>query len=226
METKIIGKILLILGFVFVFASAIKRVHGGGQNVDAGDPNFARPAGQAAPPEPAKLDKATQARVSRSYGKLPLSFEANEGQQNQQVQFLCRGSGYDLFLTNREAVLVLTKPENPASPPARKATLSQRERKGAMDRFTRDPCGSKSSSQSDGRGGVAGQGQLPRRQRSLQVAHRCGDLRQNALRTSLSGRRPGLLRQPGETGIRFCRGTRSRSGVYPTQDDRCARRCA
>lgn len=129
MKTKISGKILLILGFVFVFASAIKQVHGGGQKVDAGDPNFARPAGQAAPPEPAKLDKATQARVSRSYGKLPLSFEANEGQQDEQVKFLCRGSGYDLFLANREAVLVLTKPENPASPPARKATLSQKNAK-------------------------------------------------------------------------------------------------
>jgi hypothetical protein len=87
------------------------------------------PAGQAAPTEPAKLDKATQARVSRSYGKLPLSFEANEGQQDEQVKFLCRGSRYDLFLADREAVLVLTKPENPASPPARKATLSQKNAK-------------------------------------------------------------------------------------------------
>ena len=64
--------------------------------------------------EPAKVDKATRARVSESYGKLPLSFEANEGQQDGQVKFLSRGSGYNLFLTNREAVLVLSKPEKPA----------------------------------------------------------------------------------------------------------------
>jgi len=88
------------------------------------------PAGQAAPPEPVKPDKATRARVSKSYGKLPLSFEANEGQQDRQVKFLCRGSGYNLFLTNREAVLVLTKREKPLTPPANKTTLSQKKPKG------------------------------------------------------------------------------------------------
>ena len=87
---------------------------------------------QGAVPEPAKVDKATRARVSRSYGKLPLSFEANEGQQDGQVKFLSRGSGYNLFLTNQEAVLVLTKLEKLATSPARKAvhaTLSQKEPK-------------------------------------------------------------------------------------------------
>ena len=80
------------------------------------------PGARGAALEPAKVDKATRARVSGSYGKLPLSFEANEGQQDGQVKFLSRGSGYNLFLTNREAVLVLTKPEKPATSPASKAT--------------------------------------------------------------------------------------------------------
>ncbi len=88
------------------------------------------PTGQAAAPEPIKPDKATRARVSESYGKLPLSFEANEGQQDRQVKFLSRGSGYNLFLSNRETVLVLSKPEKPATPPARKATRSQKKPKG------------------------------------------------------------------------------------------------
>ena len=87
------------------------------------------PTGQAAAPEPIKPDKATRARVSESYGKLPLSFEANEGQQDRQVKFLSRGSGYNLFLSNREAVLVLSKPEKPATPPAKKATRSQKKPK-------------------------------------------------------------------------------------------------
>ena len=47
-----------------------------------------------------------EARASEAYGKLPLSFEANKGQSNAQVKFLSRGSGYSLFLTNEEAVLV------------------------------------------------------------------------------------------------------------------------
>ncbi|MEO7725271.1 MAG: SBBP repeat-containing protein [Chthoniobacterales bacterium] len=38
------------------------------------------------------------------------------------MKFLSRGSGYNLFLTNREAVLVLSKPEKPAPRPANKAT--------------------------------------------------------------------------------------------------------
>ena len=79
------------------------------------------PGAQGAPPTPANVDKATRARVSESYGKLPLSFEANKGQHDGQVKFLSRGSGYNLFLTNREAVLVLTKPEEAAPPTARKA---------------------------------------------------------------------------------------------------------
>lgn len=43
------------------------------------------------------------------YGKLPLTFEANQGQSNSRVKFLSRGDGYTLFLTSTEAVLSLQK---------------------------------------------------------------------------------------------------------------------
>jgi hypothetical protein len=43
------------------------------------------------------------------YGKLPLSFEANQGQSDPQVRFLSHGSGYSLYLTDHAAVLALTK---------------------------------------------------------------------------------------------------------------------
>ena len=56
-------------------------------------------------------DHARRIRLSENYGRLPLSFETNEGQQDPQVQFLSRGRGYNLFLTPQEAVLALTKPE-------------------------------------------------------------------------------------------------------------------
>ena len=52
-------------------------------------------------------DAATQAHVSAAYGQLPLSFEANSGQTDSQVNFLSRGSGYTLFLAPDEAVLSL-----------------------------------------------------------------------------------------------------------------------
>jgi uncharacterized repeat protein (TIGR01451 family) len=53
-----------------------------------------------------------QARISEAYGKLPLSFEANQGQADPQVKFLSRGSGYSLFLTSTEAVLALSRVVN------------------------------------------------------------------------------------------------------------------
>jgi len=64
------------------------------------------PVATAVPP-----DKAAQARVVAAYGRLPLSFEANQGQVDAQVQFLSHGPGYHLFLTGNEAVLELQKAE-------------------------------------------------------------------------------------------------------------------
>ncbi len=46
-------------------------------------------------------------QVMDSQRKLPLSFEANQGQTDQRVKFLSRGSGYTLFLTEDSAVLAL-----------------------------------------------------------------------------------------------------------------------
>jgi beta-propeller repeat-containing protein len=53
------------------------------------------------------VDAVADARVSEAYGKLPLHFEANRGQTHEEVRFLARGSGYSLYLTAGEAVLVL-----------------------------------------------------------------------------------------------------------------------
>jgi hypothetical protein len=58
--------------------------------------------------ETPKFGSATQ-RVAETFGRLPLSFEANVGQTDPQVRFLSRGSGYTLFLTSGEAVLVAGK---------------------------------------------------------------------------------------------------------------------
>src|SRR4029077_5841117 len=53
----------------------------------------------------------SKARLVNSYGRLPLSFEANRGRTDSQVKFMSRGQGYTLFLTRRaETVLVLRKP--------------------------------------------------------------------------------------------------------------------
>jgi hypothetical protein len=53
-------------------------------------------------------DLAMQAKVAESYGKLPLSFEANHGQTDGRVKFLSRTGEYTIFLTGDEAVLALS----------------------------------------------------------------------------------------------------------------------
>lgn len=54
-----------------------------------------------------QLDAATKANVLSTYTKLPLRFEANQGQTDKQVNFLARGNSYNVFLTPTEAVLTL-----------------------------------------------------------------------------------------------------------------------
>jgi hypothetical protein len=72
----------------------------------------------SAQPKPAAQPKPTAA-LQANYGKLPLSFEANQGQADPQARFTARGQGYSLDLTDSAAVLALTKPEKPkpAAPP-------------------------------------------------------------------------------------------------------------
>src|SRR5438876_7797589 len=55
----------------------------------------------------AEVSKPVKPALLETYGKLPLSFEANDGQADPQVKFLSRGRGYTLFLTSTETVLVL-----------------------------------------------------------------------------------------------------------------------
>jgi hypothetical protein len=61
-----------------------------------------------APPRTAP-DAIARANVEAAYGKLPLRFEANQGQTDGQVKFLARGSGYSLYLTAAETVLRLRR---------------------------------------------------------------------------------------------------------------------
>jgi hypothetical protein len=75
---------------------------------------------------PAQIKAQTQPRqaahakptLAADYGKLPLSFEANQGQSDPQVKFLSRGNGYALFLTDKAAVLSLTKADPTTKPDA------------------------------------------------------------------------------------------------------------
>ena len=59
------------------------------------------------------VDKATRTRINDAYVKLPLRFEANQGQTDQPVKYISRGTGYSLYLTSGEAVLALSRHVRP-----------------------------------------------------------------------------------------------------------------
>jgi hypothetical protein len=48
-------------------------------------------------------------QVAAHYGKLPLSFEPNQGQTDERVQFLARGAGYTIFLSPASATFALRR---------------------------------------------------------------------------------------------------------------------
>ncbi|HWT01381.1 MAG TPA: SBBP repeat-containing protein [Pyrinomonadaceae bacterium] len=75
-------------------------------------------AESSAPPQPEAADQATAARAGAAYGKLPLSFVADE--VGGRARFVSRGKGYSLTLTPTEAVLVLAASRGSASPAAAK----------------------------------------------------------------------------------------------------------
>jgi hypothetical protein len=102
------------------------------------------PAGDTPIPS-ARTESNEQARrthFAETYGKLPLSFEENQGQVDEKVKFLSRGSGYTLFLTPTEAVLALSaqssKPQDqrgarrePRKPPSTKSSVLRMKLIGA-----------------------------------------------------------------------------------------------
>ncbi len=48
-------------------------------------------------PASATVSESLKKKVLQTYGRLPLSFEANHGQTDASVDFLARGAGYNLF---------------------------------------------------------------------------------------------------------------------------------
>src|SRR6266436_9372393 len=63
-------------------------------------PSSASARPDTVPTRTALVDKATRTRITDTYMKLPLRFEANQGQTDQTVKYISRGPGYSLFLTS------------------------------------------------------------------------------------------------------------------------------
>src|SRR5262245_38887610 len=63
----------------------------------------------AAPLNPAAA--TTRAKMNEAYGKLPLSFEINQGQADAPVKFLSIGGNYTILLSPNEVALNLNGAE-------------------------------------------------------------------------------------------------------------------
>jgi len=60
------------------------------------------------------LPAAAASSANPIYGKIDLAFERNLGQADGRVEFLGRGSGHTVFLTQNEAVIGFTAPKTSA----------------------------------------------------------------------------------------------------------------
>src|SRR5260370_24689717 len=90
-RTQLISILLLGLAALAISIPASRSVRSSGQS---------HSALSAVPGKPAS---STQASLLSSYGKLPLSFEENQGQTDPRVKFLARGKGYTVFLPDNES---------------------------------------------------------------------------------------------------------------------------
>src|SRR5262249_38931853 len=98
----------LSLGAIFVFGIAAKGDNLGSTNYS---PNQTAVPARATATVEATVNPERHMLINAEYGRLPLSFEPNEGQSDSRVKFLSTGAGYVLFLTTTEAVLSLRIPQ-------------------------------------------------------------------------------------------------------------------
>lgn len=79
---------------------------------------------------PARSESSNSATVdfrtpsNGPFASLPLLFEENRGQVDPTVRYLARGPGYQVFLTSREAVVVLANAAETSRPEAGRSTAS------------------------------------------------------------------------------------------------------
>ena len=126
---------------IVVHGATITALCAGGAGVTARAPKAAaaHERGVSTADHAVTPDLAASAQVREGYGHLPLSFEANHGQSDSTVKFLSRGSGYSLFLTSTEAVLVLSQSiadESRKASRVARAAVGARHRKSAVVRMT------------------------------------------------------------------------------------------
>jgi hypothetical protein len=106
MQSKVKVRLVVSVLAALMLAALFLSVYGSASIPTEGSRDHVR---MATTPTAASQNKA---KMVEGYGKLPLHFEVNTGQADQQVKFLSRGRGYSLFLTANQAVLSLNSPQS------------------------------------------------------------------------------------------------------------------
>ena len=150
-------------------------------------------------PTPLPANRVSRHDRSDAYGALPLSFELNQGQTNQQVRFLARSEGYVLFLTATEAVMAL---DNPAAHQKGKENRAALSRAGDSAARPPRPIVRMKLEGANPEPRIEGLEQLPSTSNYFAGSDpaewhtRYSQFHSRALHASLSRDRHGLLRQP------------------------------
>lgn len=114
MRTSTLARMSAQLLAIVPILSLVAAVPVGSQTPSPSTANSAAGAGDSS---------ALKAQMSEAYGRLPLHFEANQGQIDNRVKFVSRGTHCNVFLTSTEAVLELIQPKP--------ATRERPEQRGA-----------------------------------------------------------------------------------------------
>jgi hypothetical protein len=91
----------LAAGAMYLSAGPAIRPHDAHPTASVAKPHFVNASFSA-------NTDASHQRVLNAYGRLPLAFDANQGQTDPQVKYVARGNGYSLFLTSNKAVLSMS----------------------------------------------------------------------------------------------------------------------
>jgi uncharacterized repeat protein (TIGR01451 family) len=101
------SKVILLVSLLLV-GSATVVIGWNGIAKNRSESRVVDDASHSSSPSKNRSDASSQkAKFASAYGKLPVSFEANQGQANPSVKYLARGKGYQLLLSSRQSSLTL-----------------------------------------------------------------------------------------------------------------------
>ncbi|MBF0531267.1 MAG: SBBP repeat-containing protein, partial [Deltaproteobacteria bacterium] len=115
MKKKLLPRFSLILLFLLLWA-------GGYWTHDC-----LKAGGKGAPPPKSGIDAASKLKVQESYGRLPLYFEANQGQFDPGVKFKAKAPGFSVSFTSDGPLMAWLEKDEEGEAPAATDLLTRRE---------------------------------------------------------------------------------------------------